>query len=378
MPAIAIFLLSAAFIAYVLFGYPLLVAALARRRRRPVRREPYQPSVSVLLPVYNGEKWIAAKLDSVLALEYPRELLQTIVLSDGSTDRTEEIARQYAPRGVEVIRLPRGGKALALNEGMKRARGDVLFLTDVRQHLERDSLRRLTACLADSEVGAASGELMIAEGDTREEADVGLYWRYEKWIRKRLSQIDSVLGATGAIYVIRKSLAQPMPPDILLDDVYLPLCAFFSGRRVIFEERAIAYDYATALNTEFRRKVRTLAGVYQIMKYFPQLLTFRNRMWVHFVSHKLARLFLPYALIAAAVSSFWLPAPWAKIAVAAQALFYAVAALDVLLPDSFPLKRLSSPARTFVVLMAAALCAIAIVFVPTRSLWKTAAEKAAV
>ena len=168
-----------------------------------------------------------------------------------------------------------------------------------------------------------------------------------------------------------------MPPSTLLDDVYLPLMAFFSGYRVIFDESAIAYDRATVLDTEFRRKVRTLAGVYQIVRYFPQLISLQNRMWFHFISHKIGRLFLPYALIALAISSFWLPAPWRMLAIGSQAAFYALAAIDRRLPDSLPVKRLSSPARTFVVLVAAALCAIAIFFVPTRSLWKSAAGKAA-
>ncbi len=377
MPALIIFLLSAAYVGYVLFGYPIVLAVLARWRSRPVRRGPYEPTVSALLPVHNGEPWIAAKLDSLLALDYPRDRLQIIVISDGSTDRTEEITIQYARYGVELMRLPRGGKAQALNAAMKRASGEVLFLTDVRQPLEPESLRSLTSCLADPAVGAASGELVILEDNTQEKANVGLYWRYEKWIRKRLSQVDSVLGATGAIYVIRKNLARPMPPSTLLDDVYLPLMAFFSGYRVIFDESAIAYDRATVLDTEFRRKVRTLAGVYQIVRYFPQLISLQNRMWFHFISHKIGRLFLPYALIALAISSFWLPAPWRMLAIGSQAAFYALAAIDRRLPDSLPVKRLSSPARTFVVLVAAALCAIAIFFVPTRSLWKSAAGKAA-
>ena len=376
MTALLIFVLSATYIVYVLCGYPLVAALIARWRARPVHRGPYEPSVSALLPVHNGAPWIAAKLDSLLALNYPHDRLQIVIISDGSTDRTEEIAMQYAARGVELIRLPRGGKALALNAGLKSATGEVLFLTDVRQPLDVNSLRNLTACLADPAVGAASGELVMFDDNTQEKINVGLYWRYEKWIRRRLSQIDSVLGATGAIYVIRRSLARPMPPNTLLDDVYLPLVAFFAGRRVVFEESAIAYDQAAALETEFRRKVRTQAGVYQIVKYFPQLLSFQNRMWFHFISHKLGRLFLPYALIALALVSFWIPAPWSRIAVALQAAFYALAAMDPVLPESLPLKRLSSPARTFVVLMAAALCAVSIFFVPTRSLWK-AAEKAA-
>ena len=154
------------------------------------------------------------------------------------------------------------------------------------------------------------------------------------------------------------------------DDMYLPLGAFFEGFRVIMDESALAFDYPTPLAAEFRRKVRTLAGVYQIVRSYPALLGPGNRMWIHFVSHKLARLLMPWAMIVAAVASFGLPAPWRFWAIGVQAFAYALALADAWLPSNFPLKRLTSPLRTFAVLMAASLCALAILFVPARVLWK--------
>jgi hypothetical protein len=198
---------------------------------------------------------------------------------------------------------------------------------------------------------------------------VGLYWKYEKWIRKQLSRLDSIPGATGCIYAMRRSLARPLPPDTLVDDMFLPLGAFFAGYRVILDESARAFDYPTQLASEFRRKVRTLAGVYQVIGQYPALIGPRNRMWIHFVSHKLARLILPWALLAAAVSTLFLPAPWRTWMGAAQALVYGLALADYVLPSVFPLKRLTSPLRTFLVLMAASLCAVCILFVPPRLLW---------
>jgi cellulose synthase/poly-beta-1,6-N-acetylglucosamine synthase-like glycosyltransferase len=324
----------------------------------------------VLLPVSNGEAWLAAKLESILALDYPRELLQIIVIVNGSTDRSEEIALRYAPRGVDLIRLERAGKAEAINAGLASARGEILFFTDVRQPLDPASLARLVECFADPAVGAASGELFIGEGETREEADTGLYWRYEKWIRKRQSAIDSVLGATGCIYAMRRELAAPLPPGTLLDDVYLPLAAFFRGYRVILEEAARAYDRPTSLAAEFRRKVRTQAGVYQLLRAYPALLGPRNRMWIHFVSHKLGRLVAPFALIAAALASFGLAPPWRTAALAVQAGFYGLGLVDAAVPGGWALKRLTSPVRTFLVLMAAALAAASILFRPGQELWK--------
>ena len=149
-----------------------------------------------------------------------------------------------------------------------------------------------------------------------------------------------------------------------------PLGAFFEGYRVIMDDSALAFDYPTPLAGEFRRKVRTLAGVYQMSGPIPACLVPRNRMWIHFVSHKLARLLMPWAMIVAAVASFGLPAPWRFWAIGVQTFAYALAVADAWLPPNFPLKRLTSPVRTFAVLMAASLCALAILFVPARVLWK--------
>jgi poly-beta-1,6-N-acetyl-D-glucosamine synthase len=354
--AILVFALSAAFLLHVLFLYPLLLAWLSRRGI-PVVKSFAPRTVSILLPVRNGEPWLRRKLESILALDYPRERLQVLVISDGSRDRTEEIAREFVSSGVELVSIEAGGKDRALNAGMERARGEILFFTDVRQELAPESLARLVACFADPSVGVVSGELHITEGNSREEASVGLYWRYEKWIRKHLSRLDSVIGATGCIYAMRRELALPLPPGILLDDVYLPLVAFFRGYRVIFEEQAKAFDYPSSLDTEFRRKVRTLAGNYQLIGHFPALLLPSNRLWLHFVSHKLGRLLLPFALLGIASSSFGLPSPWREASLAAQALLYGTALLDYFTPERAPWKRLSSPLRAFLVLMGAAFCA---------------------
>lgn len=370
-PATLFFLASITLLLYVLFGYPFLLLIRSRGCDQKVQKELKWRTVSVVLPVHNGEPWIRDKLSSILNLNYPRELLEVIVVSDGSTDRTDEYVREFLSQGVQLVRIPRSGKAAALNAGMDRARGEILFFTDVRQILDRDSLSHLVACFADPHVGVVSGELLIRRGATREEEDVGLYWRYEKMIRKRLTRIDSILGATGAIYAMRRELAVPLPADILLDDVYLPLAAFFRGYRLILEENAKAYDYPTSLKVEFRRKVRTLAGVYQILGAYPALLGPANRMWIDFVSHKLARLLLPYVLVVIAISSFGLPHPWNAVSLSGQAVFYAFAAVDCWIPERSVWKRVSSPIRTFVVLMAAAFCAVSILIVPSSALWKT-------
>jgi len=368
--SLTVFLVSLLFCAYTMFGYPMLLALEARFRRRAVRKAPWQATVTVLLPVYNGERFIAAKLQSLLRLNYPSDLLEILVISDGSTDSTHEIVDAFAARAnLKLIVLPRGGKAAALNAGLARATGDILFFTDVRQELAPQSLANLVECFADPAVGAVSGELMIRKGAGIEEASVGLYWKYEKWIRKQQSQIDSVMGTTGCIYAMRRALASPMPRGTLVDDMFLPLAAFFKGYRVILDDSAVAYDFPTQLASEFRRKVRTLAGVYQVIGQYPALLTPRNRMWLHFLSHKLARLLMPWAMFSAFFSSFWLAPPWSGCALAAQAAAYGLAAADFVIPDGIAPKRITAPFRTFAVLMAASLCAISIFFLPAGALW---------
>ena len=369
MGAALLLLFAGAFVVYVLFGYPLLLGFLAGRSSRPLRKARLRKRVSIILSVRDGERWIARKLDTLSRLEYPRELIEILVVSDGSIDGTASIVEAATVPNLRLFRLPPGGKAVALNHAIRHATGEILFFTDVRQSLDTASLQNLVDCFADPEVGAASGELIIVEGETMAEVNIGLYWKYEKLIRKRLSRIDSVLGATGCIYALRRELAVELPADTLLDDVHLPLAAFFRGYRVILDDTAKAFDFPTALNAEFRRKVRTQAGMYQIVRRFPALLGPGNRMWIHFVSHKLGRLLLPFAMLAGLVASVLLPWPWSIAAVGAQAAFYGLGALDMVLPERSPLKRLSSPIRTFVVLIAAAFCAASILFLPRNVFW---------
>ncbi len=155
-----LFLVAATFIGYVLFGYPLLLGVISRHRGKPVHRAFEARTVSIVMPVWNGARWIEAKLKSIAGLNYPAERIETIVISDGSTDETERIVSAYSAR-VKLIVLPKGGKAAALNAGLKQASGEIVFFTDVRQRLDTNSLRSLVECFADPTVGVVSGELVI-------------------------------------------------------------------------------------------------------------------------------------------------------------------------------------------------------------------------
>lgn len=370
--AVSVFALSAVMIVYTIVGYPLVLALLTAVRRRKVELREWTPrTVTVLLAVHNGAAWIARKLESLLALDYPHSLMHILVLDDGSTDETSHVVRHVTDPRVELVTLPRGGKAQALNAGLARARGEILFFTDVRQPLHPQSLRRLVERFADPLVGVVSGELVIQPADQEEKTE-GLYWRYEKWIRRHQSRLDSMTGATGCVYAMRRELAMLLPPDTLVDDMYLPLSASLRGSRIVFEPEARAFDYGTTPTEEFRRKVRTLAGNVQLLRAMPRLLSPSNRMWFHFVSHKVARLLLPYALLLMGVSSLLLPSPGRAVMLTVQGLFYVMALADVRVPASWRVKRCSSLARTFVVLMAAALCAPPASVLERGTVWRPA------
>jgi poly-beta-1,6-N-acetyl-D-glucosamine synthase len=368
--SIAVFVVSVVAILYVIGGYPLLLAWLASRHSRPVLKDDVIRDISIVIAAHNGEQFVDAKLRSVLALNYPREHMQIVFVSDGSTDRTDEIAQSFRDQGVEFYRIEKSGKAGAVNCGISHATGEILVLNDVRQTVDPESVRNVVACFADPRVGAVSGKLHIRTGQISEEADTGLYWKYEVFIRKQMSRIDSTFGTSGHFYALRRTLAVPIPQDTLLDDVYLPLSAFFRGYRLVLEESAKTFDYPTNLNSEFKRKVRTQAGLYQILREYPQLLSSSNRMRIHFLSAKFARLLLPFLLILVLFSSFGLPEPFAEIAIAAQVIFYGIAFFDRWIPEDRLIKSVSSPIRTFVVLMAASLMACKIFFIPAKDLWK--------
>lgn len=369
--AYILLLFAAVFILYTLVGYALLLRVVPwRHAPAPSKNPNYRPTVSVILAVHNGGRFLRAKLQSLLALHYPRERVEILVVSDRSTDETEAIAREFAADGVKLMRSPSAGKAAALNAAMPLASGEILFLTDVRQPIEQDALGHLISNFADPTIGAVTGEMRLLPPEQGEQADMDLYWRYEVWARKQHSTIDSIFNATGCIYAIRRSLAAPIPEDTLIDDAILPLRAFLRGFRVILEPAAIAYDLPAVSGAEFRRRMRTLAGLWQLHVRMPQLFTSSNRMRFHFLSHKFFRLMLPWALLVAFGSTLALPSfTWRTILLSGELGFGTLALIHPVLPAWFPLKRIGSVANTFLLMNAAALCSLIVFLVPAQRLW---------
>jgi len=372
MLAALLLAVATAAVFYFLIGYPILLA-ISRRAAPQVRKDrAFQPTFSVLLAVHNGEEFLRRKLESLLALDYPAQLREILLISDGSTDATESVAASFADRGVRLLRVPRGGKAAALNAGLAQASGDILFFTDVRQVLDPHALSHLAANFADPTIGAVTGELrLLNPARAGEQADMELYWRFELWARSHHSRIDSIFSTTGCIYALRRSLASPLPPDTIADDGTFSLRAFFRGYRVIFDPEALAFDYPAAEGGEFRRRLRTLAGLWQLFVRLPQLFTSANRMRFHFLSYKFGRLVLPWAILLIWGSTLALPdSRWRSFLLADELMLVALAVLDRFVPRTFFLKRISSPARTFIAMNAAALLAVLVFFVPPDTLWR--------
>jgi cellulose synthase/poly-beta-1,6-N-acetylglucosamine synthase-like glycosyltransferase len=319
-------------IAYVYAGYPMLLWIWARIAPKPVRRLPHTPPISIIVAVRNEAAAIEGRIENLLTADYPRNRMQIVIVSDGSTDRTVDILTRYAGK-IDILLLPPGGKAVALNEGVNAATNDVLVFSDARQVFAPDALRALVAPFADPRVGGVSGELVLdceyGEGSSTIGDGVGAYWRYEKWLRRHESIVGSTIGSTGAIHALRRQLWQPLPADTILDDVLAPMRAVLAGARVVFEGTARAYDRAMpSAGTEFRRKTRTLAGNYQILGLQPNLLLpVVNPVWLQFVSHKLGRLIIPWALGLLLISSAFLAGDSAfyLFVFGAQVAFYGLA-----------------------------------------------------
>jgi poly-beta-1,6-N-acetyl-D-glucosamine synthase len=353
-----VFWISVNILAYTYAGYPAWLWLRSRFRARPVKAFDDTPSVSVVMVVRNEAGVLEEKLRNLLSLDYPAELIEVIVVSDGSTDSTNDILRRQTTnsRIQAVLSAESRGKAAGLNDAIALAQGDVVLFTDARQKIERGALRLLAAQFADSTVGCASGELMLGNPDSGEVVrGIGLYWRIEKTIREMESASGSVVGATGALYAVRRQLLVPVPTGTILDDVYIPMHVVRQGFRVIFVPSAHAWDVADqGTEREFSRKVRTLTGNYQLVQFAPWLLGSSNPLRFEFVSHKLLRLFAPFALAAALIAALALPEPIYRAALLLQVAFYALGLIAMTKLLKGPLPRVADAASTFVILNSAA------------------------
>lgn len=303
-----IFWLSMLGVAYIYLGYPLLVFALCHWRRLRTQKSASAEPISVVIVGFNECARLPAKIANVLDCEHSHRIRELIVASDGSTDDTPKVLESLTDPRVRLIAFPeRRGKPSVLNDVVPLVQNDIVVLLDARQDLDRHAIAELTANFADDSVGVVSGELVFrqTEVSTTVSQGIGVYWKYEKFIRKCESRFRGVPGATGAIYAIRRSLFRPIPPQTILDDVVIPMQAVAAGYRCLFEPAAIAFDQPSESTTkESIRKRRTITGAAQLIVNHPAwLLPWRNPIWFEYVSHKLARLISPFLLAVVAVTN---------------------------------------------------------------------------
>jgi biofilm PGA synthesis N-glycosyltransferase PgaC len=370
---------------YTYAGYPLMMAFLARFRPRPWKRAPMQASVSVVMAVHNGAAMLPWKISHLLTLA-PDLITEIIFVSDGSTDRTAQLLSEITDPRAKTILLPQqAGKATALNQGIAAATGEILLFVDIRPRIEAGAITALLSNFADPTVGCAAGELLVQSNDSNAAQDAaagsvsGLYWKYEQWIRNCEAAWDSPVGVYGGFYAARRSLVRAMPDGLILDDMLQPLTIIRQGYRSVVDRSAIVIDQWPARTAdEFSRKVRTLAGNFQLMAKATWVLSPRNRVLWQLVSHKFLRLAVPYfflwMLVCACIlstHSLW----WAAIA-ALQLAFWLIAllALRVRLPI---LHRVASPASALLLLNAAAVAGLCRALFTNGPLWKTWSPTAA-
>ncbi len=328
------FWLAIALIVYAYVGFSLLIIIVARLKNRRVQQKPITPHLSLIIPVWNEERAIAERLENALGLDYPAGALEIIVASDGSDDNTEVIVSKYATRGVRLLSFPRRGKIHALKDAVASATGEVLVFSDANSMYKRNALRMLVRNFADPEVGGVCGNqiyLKAKKADATSQGE-GMYWSFDKWLKRMESLTGSVVSAHGAIYAIRRSLYQPPASAAVTDDFAISTAVIEQGHRLVFEGEAIAYEEPTASAAlEFGRKVRIMTrGLRGVLLRRRLLNPFRYGFYaLALFSHKVLRRLVPVFLLVLLGASFFLSARhnFYLAAAVAQMLFYVLAAL---------------------------------------------------
>jgi cellulose synthase/poly-beta-1,6-N-acetylglucosamine synthase-like glycosyltransferase len=318
--AVIIFWISGFLIAYTYFLYPLVLFCgytvvqlqrdidyLNRRRNRRVSTPANEelPRVTMIVPVYNEEEHLLEKIANLRQSDYPSEKVEVIFISDGSTDRTNEILSRLENPGVKVILKDRGGKPTALNVGVERALNPILIFSDGSTFFEPDAIRMLVRHFSNPNVGAVCGALKF-EANQESQQTEGIYWRYENVLRLMESRFGATLTASGAIYALRRQAWVPLSADTVLDDFITPMNARKQGYSVIYDPEAMASDFApNTIQGEFTRRVRIAVGSFRSL---GQLLNAPLPSFTGFAffSHKFMRWVVPQLLLALLITNFFL------------------------------------------------------------------------
>jgi len=332
---------------YAYLVYPLLLwlGTLGRARRPPAEPDPW-PLLSITVPAHNEEATVADTLERLLEVDYPADRRQVLVISDASTDRTDDIVRSFAARGVELVRLPRrAGKTAAENAACAHLRGELVVQTDASVRIGRGALKALVAAFSDPAVGVASGRDLSVAGAVADNAGESGYVTYEMWVRDMETRGGGIVGASGCFYASRRALHMETVPEGLSRDFAAPLIAREHGFRSVSVPDAVCYvPRTTSLQQEYRRKIRTMTRGLETLFYKRQLLNpiRYGRFGFMLLSHKLIRWLVPWAalvgvagLALAAVGGAW----WGSLGLVAASAAVAAAILAWRWPDARPLPR---------------------------------------
>jgi cellulose synthase/poly-beta-1,6-N-acetylglucosamine synthase-like glycosyltransferase len=302
-----IFWLSAAALGYTYAGYPLLLLIMSRLRPREVRRADFTPAVTVIITAYNEERDLVAKLENTLVLDYPRELLEIIVASDCSTDRTDEITRAFAERGVRLVRQShRLGKTAAQNMAVAEARGEIILFSDATSLYQPDVLRVMMPSFADSTVGCVAGRLIYVDpAQTRVGRGALSYWGYETFLKEHESRIFSLIGASGCLYAVRRSAYVPLYPEACSDFI-IATKMVEQNLRAVYEPAAVCTEETNRRSDkELKMRVRVIAQTFtDLWRHRAMMNPFRSGFYaVQLLSHKVMRYAVPFFLIAILATS---------------------------------------------------------------------------
>lgn len=327
----AVFYLLVAVIVYTYVGFPLLVGLRAWLFPRPYQQQVIEPRVSVIVCCHNEASSIGAKLENLRQLNYPQDRLEMVVASDGSTDATNEIVARHAAPGVQLLALPRQGKAAALNAAVLESTGEILVFTDANSDFDENALRHLIGPFADRNIGGVAGNQCYRQADSPSGTGTGErgYWNFDRWLKMAESRAGSTISATGSIYAIRRTLFAPVPSDVT-DDFVTSTRVIAQGYRLIFEPAAISWEpVAGASKSEFKRKVRVMTrGLRSLWEMRTLFNPWRHGFYsLQIFSHKVLRRLVVFPLIALAIISPWL---WSRgwhfqVAVVLQVVVYALA-----------------------------------------------------
>ena len=295
----------------------------SRNRRTETPPLAELPGVSIIVPAYNEEKVLPSKIENLLGLDFPKERLQVIFVSDGSTDRTNAILQSIEAENFELILLnERKGKANALNQAIGRARSPVLVFCDASTLFEADAVKKLVRHFSDPNVGAVCGAVRYQATAEAQQTE-GVYWKYESALRMMEARLGAILNASGAIYALRRECYLPVPQSTLLEDFVIPMRARKLGFSVLYDPEAVALEFpASTVSGEFTRRVRLAVGSFRA---FGDLVRVPWRGFTPFalLSHKLLRWLVPFFAVGLLVTNFALMRIWFyQVALTAQILFY--------------------------------------------------------